>query len=197
MNTVPAPNLIPSSRFVSRKRELAMSQWCAGLVLTGLVVVIPSLLLSLHLRASKPMESDHTTRFVNDLAELQAVMKPLRIRLAQLEVDSKSQRLAESRIQWTTVLDQLAQTTSEHVRIHGFEATIDSDGTTPRIVVVLQIHTETLSNAREYLFTLDAMGLFDEINMVDSRRQSSSQDALVNSVIRAEIFGESVQGDTP
>jgi len=197
MNKVPAPNLIPHSRFVARKRELAMGQWIAGLVLIGLVVVIPSALLSIHLRSSKPVESDHSTRFVNDLAELRSVIKPLKVHLAQLEVDSVSQRQAELRIKWTDVLDQLAQTTSDQVRIHSFNATIEPSQTTPKIVILLQVHTSSLSMAREFLFTLEATGLFDEISMVDSRRQSSAPDSLVNSVIRTEIIGATMPGDTP
>ena len=197
MNKVPAPNLIPNSRLVARRRELALRQWIAGLVLISMAAVIPSAMLSIHLRSSKPVESDHTTRFVNDLQELESAILPLEARLNQLQIDSISQRQAESRIQWTEVLTKLAGTTSQEVRIHSFNATIETSASTPRIVVILQTHTDSLSKAREFLFTLEALGLFDEISMIDSRRQSSSPESLVNSVIRAQIIGAKPPGDTP
>jgi len=187
---VPAPNLLPQSRITIRRRESALRNWTFILIALGLLVALPSAMLSVHLRTTKPVDTDHVTRFVNDLQELQATIPPLKKRLVELELASKSQQLAKSRIQWTSVLNHLASLAGEHVRIHDFNASIESTGPSPRIDLSIQIHTQSLSQAREFLVILENAALFDELNMQDSRRISSGPDAPVNSTIHAQIIAQ-------
>lgn len=194
---VPIPNLLPQSRITNRRREHALRHWSFALLALILVIALPSAMLSIHLRATNPTDTDHVTRFVSDLEQLQAVIPPLKKQLAQLESDSKSQKIAENRIQWTSVLDLLASLTDEHVRIHSFTASIQDSSPQQRIELTIQIHTDSLSQAREFLVTLEAVGLFDDLNMLDSRRQSSNPDSPVNSTIRAQILAEQSTEGTP
>ena len=194
---VPSPNLLPQSRITSRRRELALRHWSFAIIALVLIIAIPSAMLSIHLRSSKPTNTDHVTRFVNDLEQLQAAIPPLKKKLAQLESDSKSQQLAENRIQWISVLDLLASLTGEHVRIHSFHASIQDSNPPQRIELTIQIHTQSLSQARAFLVTLEAVGLFDDLSMLDSRRQSSNPDSPVNSTIRAQIVANQPAEVTP
>lgn len=187
MKYIPAPNLLPHTRTIERKKQTAIRSWTFALCALTLVVVIPSAMLSIHLRSSEPADTDHVERFANDLVELRASIPSMKKQLAQLESDSRAQQLAQNRIHWPTVLDHLGSITSKLVRIHAFNAQVMSHAEVPYIEFTLQTHTRTLSEAREYLVSLESTGLFDEIEMLDSRKQSGSVDAPVNSTIRTRI----------
>lgn len=197
MNNVPAPNLLPQSRLISRKRERFVGLWSFCFVAICIGVLIPSVLLGLQFRSAKPVEIGHLTRFVSDLEELRTAMAPLKTRLMQLQVDSVSQHNADARVQWTRVLSRLGATTSEQIRIHSFNAEIESRSSEPRIVIDIQIYSDTLSQAREFLFTLEATEIFDEVQMIDSRRKSSSLDSPVDSSIRVVITSGQPQEALP
>jgi len=187
---VPSPNLLPQSRITTRRRESALRNWTFALIALSLVVVLPSAMLGVHLRTTKPIDTDHVTRFVNDLREIQSTIPPLKKRLVELELASHSQQRAKSRIQWTSVLNHLAALAPDHVRIHDFNASIESSGPSQSIDLTIQIHTDSLSQAREFLVILENAALFDQINMLDSRRQSSDPDSPVNSTIQAQIIAQ-------
>lgn len=197
MKKVPAPNLLPMSRLQSRRRDSALRLWTGVIFASLLLVAAPSAMLSIHLRSAKPVDSDHVNRFVEDLRQLQEALPPLQSQLSNLQIASHSKRIAESRIQWPIVLNRLAQTTNEDVRIHSFSANVEQSSATPQIVINLQAQTKSLSQAREFLVILEDIGLFDDIRMVDSRRQSSASDSLVNSTIQARIQTSPVVGVTP
>jgi Tfp pilus assembly protein PilN len=171
----------------ARRRDSALQSWSLVLVATLLLIAVPSALLSINLRTSKPNDSDHVTQFVNDLQNLQNAIPPLKKKLAILEAESQSQRRSESRVQWTSVLNHLASISGNDIRIHTFNASIETNTSDPKIEFTIQIFTSSLSQAREFLVVLESTGLFDKINMLDSRRQSSAQDSLVNSTIKAQI----------
>lgn len=191
MNYVPAPNLLPHTRTTERKKLSAIRTWTCVLTTLILLVVIPSAMFSIHLRASKPENTDHVARFATDLVELRASIPAMKKELAQLEADSRAQQLAQTRIHWPTVLDHLESITSNSVRIHTFNASVMSQAEIPYIEFSIQAHTRTLSEAREYLVSLESTQLFDELEMLDSRKQSGAEDAPVNSTIRTRIKAQS------
>ncbi len=191
MSYVPAPNLLPYTRTIERKKLAALRNWSFALTTLLLLIVIPSAMLSIHLRASEPANTDHVTRFASDLVELRASLPSMKKELAQLEADSRAQQIAQTRIHWPTVLNHLESITSNTVRIHSFNASVISQADVPYIEFTLQAHTRTLSQAREYLVSLESTQLFDEIEMLDSRKQSGAEDAPVNSTIRTRIKAQS------
>lgn len=197
MSHVPSPNLLPQSRITSRKRHHAVRVWSFVLVALVLAVIIPSALLSVHLRAAEPQDTQHITRFVNDLNELQATLPSLKKKVAELESESKSQELAKLRIHWNSVINQLALLTNENIRIHSFDASINRQPAKQTINITIQIHSKTLSQAREFLVVLEDSALFDQLKMSDSRRTSSSSDAPINSTITASIVAEIPVGAKP
>ena len=190
MSPIPSPNLLPQSRMISRSRNHAVRVWSFVLVALVLVVMIPSGLLSVHLRAAEPQDTQHITRFVNDLNELRATLPALKKKVAQLESESKSQELAKLRVHWNSVINQLAVLTNENIRIHSFDASIIRQTTKHTISISIEIHSKTLSQAREFLVVLENSSLFDELKMSDSRRTSSAPDAPINSTITASIVAE-------
>lgn len=191
MNDVPAPNLLPHTRTIERKKLSAIRNWSFALTTLVLLVIIPSGMFSIHLRASEPSNTDHVTRFATDLVELRSSIPSMKKELAQLEADSRAQQLAQTRIHWPTVLNHLESITSSAVRIHSFNASVMPQAETPYIEFTLQTHTRTLSEAREYLVSLESTDLFDEIEMMESRKQSGAEDAPVNSTIRTRIKAQS------
>jgi Tfp pilus assembly protein PilN len=197
MSHIPSPNLLPQSRVATRKRKSAIRIWSFTLAAMVLLVAIPSALLSVHLRASEPQNNQHITRFVNDLNDLQATLPALKKKVAQLESESKSQELAKLRIHWNSVINQLAILTNENIRIHSFDASIIRRPSEQSISITIQIHTKTLSQAREFLVVLEDSALFDTLKMSDSRKTSSSPDAPVNSTITASIIANLPEGAKP
>lgn len=187
MNIVPAPNLLPHTRTIERRKQRAIHAWIGALVTVVLLVVVPSAALSIHLRSAKPADNGQVQRFETDLAELRASIPPMKKKVAQLESDSRAQKIANTRIYWPSVLNHVESITSEQVRIHAFDAKIFPQAENPYIEFTLQAHTRTLSQAREYLVSLERTGLFDEIEMLNSRKQSNAEDAPVNSTIRTRI----------
>jgi Tfp pilus assembly protein PilN len=134
---------------------------------------------------------------VNDLNDLQATLPALKKKVAQLESESKSQELAKLRIHWNSVINQLAILTNENIRIHSFDASIIRRPSEQSISITIQIHTKTLSQAREFLVVLEDSALFDTLKMSDSRKTSSSPDAPVNSTITASIIANLPEGAKP
>jgi uncharacterized membrane-anchored protein YhcB (DUF1043 family) len=197
MNQIPSPNLLPLSRISDRRRDHAFKVWLYALIVLVLLVVVPSVLMSLHLRAAKPENTEHLTRFVNDLNELQATLPMLKKQVAELESASKSQELAKLRIQWNTVLNQLAKLTTENIRIHSFDSSINRQQQSQSISLSIQIHSKTLSQAREFLVILESSQLFDSLNMADSRRTSSDPSSPINSTINAVIIAQQPQEPKP
>lgn len=187
MNIVPAPNLLPHTRTIDRRKQRAAHAWIATLTAVVLLIAILSAALSIHLRSSEPTDTGHMDRFATDLVDLRASIPPMKKQLAQLESDSRAQQLASNRIHWPSVLNHVESITSELVRIHAFDAMIYPQAEIPYIEFTLQAHTRTLSQAREYLVSLENTGLFDEIKMLNSRKQSNAEDAPVNSTIRTRI----------
>jgi|GEM_PF-2827833 len=194
---VPSPNLLPQSRLTARRKDQALRRWSYTVIAMLLVIVVPSGMLSIHFRSSKPVDSDHITRFVSDLQQIQDAIPPLHRELIELQIASQSQLRAQSRVQWTSLLDHLASYTGKNVRIHSFDASIESSATAPLIRITIQTHTQSLSQAREFLVVLEQTGLFDEISMIESRRQSSAPDSPINSTIRAQIIAQPTTGTTP
>ncbi len=190
MRYVPSPNLLPLTRIRERKRDHAFKLWIYTLIALVILGVIPSALMSVHLRAAKPENTEHITRFVNDLNELQATLPKLKKQVAELESASKAQELAKLRIQWNTVLNQLAKLTTENIRIHSFDASINRQAQAHSINISIQIHSKTLSQAREFLVILESSELFDSLTMADSRRTSSDPSSPINSTINAVIIAE-------
>ncbi len=188
MNSVPCPNLLPLSRTQSRRRDSAFRLWVIALVSIVFCIVLPSGMLCMHLRSAKPVDSDHVNRFAADLHQLQNALPPLQSELSKLQVASHSKRLSEQRISWPSVLNHLSKTTGEHVRVYSFSGSVEQESSTPQIVVRFQAQTETLSQAREFLVLLEETGLYDEITMIESRKQSSASDSTVNSTIQARIY---------
>jgi len=197
MNQIPAPNLLPQSRINARKRDGAIRLWSFVVVALVILIAIPSTMLSIHLRTSKPVDNDHITRFVSDLDQLRAAIPPLKKQLAELETASESQKRAQTRIQWTSVLNHLASITDNSVRIHAFNASIITAVDSQTIEITLDARTKTLSKAREFLVLVESAGLFDQVEMIESRRMSSAPDSPVNSTIRAKIVSQQPAGATP
>ena len=197
LHRVPKPNLLPIARIQSRKRDAAFRIWSFALIGMILLVGITSGLLSIHLHAAKPVEGDHINRFVSDLTEIQSAMPPLKKEVAKLESALQSQSIAESRIQWTVLLSHFAMLAGDEIRIHSFDAAINTAANKQSVFVTIQIHTKSLSQARAFLVVLEESALFDQIEMMDSRKQSSADDAPVNSTIRAAILSQTTQETTP
>ncbi len=196
-NKIPSPNLLPQSRVTARRKDQALRRWSFTLIAVLLVIALPCGMLSIQFRSAKPTDSDHITRFVSDLQQIQDAIPPLHKELIELQIASQSQIRAQSRIQWTSLLDLLASYTGQEVRIHSFDASIESSGQSPQILIAIQAHTQSLSKAREFLVVLEDTSLFDEITMLESRRQSSAPDSPINSTIRAKIIAKPTAGTTP
>ena len=194
---VPSPNLLPQSRITARRKDQALRRWSYTVIAMLFVIALPSGMLSIQFRSTKPADSDYITRFVSDLQQIQDSIPPLQRELVELQIASQSQLRAQSRVQWTSLLDHLATYTGKNVRIHSFDASIESSAPTPLIRIMIQIHTQSLSQAREFLVVLENTGLFDEINMLESRRQSSTPDSPINSTIRTQIIAQPKAGTTP
>ena len=181
----------------ARRKNQVLRKWTFTTIAMVLVIALPSVMLSIQFRSSKPADSDHITQFVTDLKQLQDAIPPLQRELAQLQIASQSQLRAQSRIKWTTLLSHLASFTDENVQIHSFDASIESSGPLQQIQISIQTHTKSLSKAREFLVILENTGLFDEISMIESRRQSSAKNSPINSTIRARIIAQPAVETTP
>lgn len=190
MNTVPSPNLLPKSRSIARAKESTIRVWSLAIVASLLLIAIPAGMFSIQLRSFKPVDQQHTTKFVDDLQQVRTTLPPLKKKLAQLQESEAAQTRARTRIQWTTMLDHLGSLTSPDIRIHSFNASINATSTTPNIDIAFQFHSKSLSQAREFLVKLESTALFDKLRMVESRKQSSAPDATVNSTINAQILSE-------
>lgn len=194
---VQSPNLLPLSRINARRRDTATRNWILALVSIVVLVVMPAIAISINFRTAKPSDTGHVTRFVNDLQQLQSSLPSLKKELITLQTQAESQLRAQTRIQWTNVLTHLAATAPSHVRIHSFNAAIIENEGGQRIELSIQVYTGSLSQAREFLVILESSGVFDEVNMLDSRRTSTGEDALVNSTIRAIIKAEKTPEQKP
>lgn len=194
---VHGPNLLPLSRTTARRRESATRNWTLALVALVLLVVMPAIIVCINFRTTKPADTGHVTRFVNDLQQLQSSLPELKQQLVKLEIQSESQLRAQTRIQWTSVLEHLAGIAPSHVRIHTFNASIQTNDEFERIELSIQVHTASLSQAREFLVVLENSGVFDQVSMLDSRRTSTGENSPVNSTIRAEIKAKAAPEPTP
>lgn len=184
MNT---PNLLPSSRLSSRKKLRSIYLWSTTVVLMLVCVAIPATVLSLQYRSSNADNSSHIERFAGEIKQTREAILPLKKNLAELEIISADHNRAQTRIRWTSLLNTIASTTSPDIRVHNFSANIIDNTQTQSIEMTISIHTKTLSQSREFLVTLETVGLFDQLRMTESRKLSSDPDAPVSSVINAVI----------
>ncbi len=190
----PSPNLLPQTRIASRLRHATLSRWSFAIVSVVILGVAPSIMMGVHLRTAKSPDQTHLTRSVSDLRELQTTLPPLKKRIAQLEEIERSQECAKTRVQWTSMLGFIDSLIIPGVRIHTLTANIQSETESQSIQVSIGFHSESLSQAREFLVVIESSGLFDELKMPDSRRISQETDSLVNSMIHAQILASEPGG---
>ncbi|MFK7760297.1 MAG: hypothetical protein AB8C13_10170 [Phycisphaerales bacterium] len=197
------PNLLPSSRLSARKKFKSIYFWSTTVVTMLICVAIPAAAISVQYRSTHADNSAHIERFAGEISQTREAILPLKKSLAELEIVSADHAHAQTRIRWTSVLNTIASTTSPDIRVHNFSANISDRSQRPSIETTISIHTKTLSQAREFLVTLETVGLFDQLRMTESRRISSDIDAPVSSVISAVITTENNQNqpvaqiDTP
>lgn len=181
MSNLPQPkiNLIPDDRIRQRQQSLWIARWTTFVVVTTMMIGLPGI----YIGGSAALTDSGMTEQINEVSlentrHQQAIPK-LRERIGLLATEQEVLDLVANRVEWRDVFGILVGSAANDVRFRRLSASGGGvEGTMP-IEISIEGLAPTQTIARAYVVDLEATGLFDVVELIETTREQMDQLELI------------------
>lgn len=174
-SSVPCMNLIPEEYLQRRKCAVWKARWTAAVVCTTFVVGIPGLYISV---SSVLTDPEVATQIENANTELTSNQQQIPVLQSQLEALAAEQEvldLVRNRVEWSEVFAMLITTAGDDIRFRKLNAQGGGVEGNENIEISLDGLAPSQTVARAYLVELEATGVFDSVDLIETTRERAGE----------------------
>jgi Tfp pilus assembly protein PilN len=189
---VPYVNLVPTNIRNQRQRWRVVKGWCGAVLVTACVVGVPGVYLGGNAVLSDPLMGTQIERVRNQLSTNQTEIPKLQSRIGVLDEKRQTLDLVRNRIDWQSLFGHIVYVSDEQIHFTALNASGGGvEGTDPMIIEMAGIAT-TQTAARSYVVELESLGLFDRVELTDTRRDDIAGHEVIEFMIVMQIGKEPV-----
>lgn len=186
-HTIPQINLVPVRIRQQRHHRTLIVRWFGVICVASVIVGIPGAYLGGNAALSDPMMGAQIERVRGQLSANQSEIPRLQARIGVLEEKRKTLDLVRNRIDWQELFAQVVSASDHQIHFTGIQASGGGiEGTNPIHVNMVGIAT-TQTEARSFVVNLEALGLFDHVELIRTNRQDLQDQEIIEFQIQAYI----------
>jgi Tfp pilus assembly protein PilN len=186
-HTIPQINLVPVRIRQQRHHRTLIARWFGVVCVASVIVGIPGVYLGGNAALSDPMMGAQIERVRGQLSANQSEIPRLQARIGVLEEKRKTLDLVRNRIDWQELFAQVVSASDHQIHFTGIQASGGGiEGTNPIHVNMVGIAT-TQTEARSFVVNLEALGLFDHVELIRTNRQDLQDQEIIEFQIQAYI----------
>jgi len=190
-DNTPMVNLVPVHLRQQRLRARWAARWCILVILTIVLVALPSLYVggSAALTDAGMSEQIQSTR--TQVANHEQAIPQLERRLSLLRAEQEVLDIVGNRVDWRRLLEILISTGEGHIRFSGVGLSgAGVEGFTP-IELRIDGYARSQSEARDFIVRLEETGLFDRVRLTRSDRRTIDKVEVIEFTVHIGV------GETP
>jgi Tfp pilus assembly protein PilN len=186
-STIPNINLVPLAVRHNRQRRRLVTRWVGAIAATTVIVGVPGVYLGGNAVLSDPMMGAQIERVRGQLSANQTEIPRLQSRISVLEEKRKTLDLVRDRIEWRELFAQIVNASGQEIHFTVLQAIGGGiEGADPLRINVQGIAT-TQTEARSFVVKLESLGLFDQVQLVQTTRDKINEQEVIEFHIAAHI----------
>lgn len=190
--SIPNINLVPQRVIQRRARSRVTLRWVCAIVATVAFVGLPGVYLGGNAALSDSMMSGQIERVRDQLGTNKAEIPRLQARIGVLEEKRQTLDLVRNRINWQTLFGHMVRVSDEQIHFTALRAIGGGvEGTDPLRVQMDGIATSQTA-ARSFVVELERLGIFDQVELVRTMRQTLDDQEVIEFQVMA-IIGEDTE----
>lgn len=191
-------NLVPKSVQLKRIRSRYTLRWVVGIAATVAFVGLPGVYIGGNAALSDPAIGSQIDLVNSQLNANENAIPVLEVKLKGLQAQLEVLELVENRIDWRLVFSQLVLASGKEVRFTGISAQGGGVEGDQAIDIWIDGIATTQTAARSYVVSLEALGVFDHVELTRTARTDVGDIEVIEFQIAASVPSRTaLPGATP
>ena len=187
--SMPTLNLIPSEVQSKRLVRRSIRRWVGIIVCVAFFVGLPGVYIGGSAALTDSGMSYQIEQSRQKYESDQASIPVLRAKLSALEAEEDTNAIVKNRVNWSGLFDLLRNAAGEEIRFTRLSVIGGGVNGEQDIEVQIVGFSTSQTNARSYLLDLEQMGLFDFVELTDTRREMIQDHELIRFELLLKVTG--------
>ncbi len=187
--SLPTINLIPSEVQSKRLIHRSIHRWGAVIVCFAFFVGLPGVYIGASAAFTDSGMSNQIDQVRQKYESDQATIPILRAKLSALKAEEGTNAIVKNRVDWSGLFNLLRDAAGEEIRFA--RLSVAGGGVAGEQDIEIQIvgFSTSQTNTRSYLLDLEQMGIFDFVELTDTRRETIQDHELIKFEMLLKVHG--------